>query len=190
MAFTLRTAPLPIRPRALPLGLLLIAACPSTETTSDTEPTTDDETSTGSTETDTSTEGAPTSTGGASTWTLTGPVRLAEGFAPPQDAVGTLHVALASACGDWDTPLPELHTVVTGVDLHTEEPTYLFQVPPGTYHLIAFLDEEGGDADATPGSGDLLFLSDGDKECRTYELGEGNGFIELSVELGAAFPST
>ena len=178
----------PTPPRPLTLALLLAAACPAPETTGDTDSSTSDETSTGTAATGASTEETPTSTGAASTWTLTGPVRLAEGFVPPQDAIGTLHVALASACGDWAATLPEFHTVLTGVDLHADEPTYLFQVPVGTYHLIAFLDEEGGDADATPGPGDLLFTTEGTQECRTYELSAGSGLLELSVELGAALP--
>lgn len=183
MASTLATPPLP-----LTLALLLAAACPAPETTGDTDPSTGDERSTGSASTGASTGEALTSTGAASTWTLTGPVRLAEGFVPPQDAIGTLHVALASTCGDWDTTLPEFHTVLTGVDLHADEPTYLFQVPAGTYHLVAFLDEEGGDADATPGPGDLLFTTEGTQECRTYELGAGSGLLDLAVALSAALP--
>ena len=92
-----------------------------------------------------------------------------------------VHVAISSQCGDW-TQLRQSQVV----SLAAVKPRYVFQVPDGTHHLIAFADCSGGTSAAAPAPrpGDVRYVTTnpGVKPCRTYTI-KGQGYLDLPIKL-------
>lgn len=118
---------------------------------------------------------------GPATWTLLGDVVQVTPCAGGGDAA-QVHVALSAQCGDWSALLQ-----TQTVSLAATRPRYVFSVPDGTYHLIAFADCGGGAGSSVapkPGDVQLVTTSPALKPCRTYKL-KGQGLLELPIKLGA-----
>jgi len=118
---------------------------------------------------------------GPARWTLTGDVVQITPCAGGGKA-SQVHVALSAGCGDWTKVLYSQVVSLAGA-----KPRYAFQVPDGTYHLIAFADcGGGGAANVTPVPGDVQFvtMSAGVKPCRTYTL-KGQGLLDVPLKLDA-----
>ncbi len=113
------------------------------------------------------------------TWTLTGKVTQEEPC--PGSNPGSVFVALATTC-DWDTAF-EVHE-------HQAVPpaTYWFEVPDGTYRLLAFIDcnRTASSTAPHPDAGDVRFAVQG-QPCRTYQL-SGSGYLELPLPLSELVP--
>lgn len=112
------------------------------------------------------------------TWLLFGDVALDVACGEPAGPV-VAYVGLATACGDWEG------ASVLAIPLDGEGATYVFEVPDGTWHLMAFADCDGSVAREriAPGAGDVAFtVGDPARQCRRYELA-GRGVVELPVAL-------
>jgi hypothetical protein len=121
---------------------------------------------------------------GPARWTLTGEVSQVTPCAGGVLAA-EVHVAISSQCGDWSA-----NTLVQSqvVSLAAIKPRYVFQVPDGTHHLIAFADCSGGANAAAPSPqlGDVQYVTTnpGVQLCRTYKI-KGQGFLDLPIKLDA-----
>jgi hypothetical protein len=117
---------------------------------------------------------------GPARWTLTGEVSQDKPCAGGAMAA-EVHVAISSQCGDW-TQLVQSQVV----SLAAVKPRYVFQVPDGTHHLIAFADCSGAANAAAPSPkpGDVRYviMSPGMQPCRTYKI-KGQGFLDLPIKL-------
>ncbi len=118
---------------------------------------------------------------GPARWTLTGEESQVTPCAG--GALATeVHVAISSQCGDWSA---SALVQSQEVSLTPVKPRYVFSVPDGTYHLIAFADCSGGAAEG-PKPGDVQYVTTSPtlKPCRTYKLA-GQGYLDLPIKLDA-----